>query len=952
MRIPYTKYPADSRTFARGCNLQKFGGLATAMGSSGTPDGDAWAMLNVDRDTGDLRVRNGYRVISQPQSYGQTSGVHWCQTYSAGTEYGAFIGWFVSGGTAEVFEIGYAGNDEWSFVSITHGGVVFNPTTTKGWRTVCFNDKVYAFNSAQTATTHVAQVNTYTLGSYSSWEPAKPPSSPSAAPGVLYFLSLTDYTYTKFGAGTASYADTDLDTNTGWVKAVAVGDTEYDGQFIALESNGTPGSGSIRFSLLPGHPVQDLTNHDVYRITAYVDNPTTFKADWESSVLTFTNSGGTATQSLITTVLQNVVDTNRNTYFVELYFKFGFKVKSDWDSVRYATISLPTSATTAGDRIRFSPLEAGGIVDWGSLQNESNIVSWQVAYSYLDSSTGYESGLSPFVTLDNTKLAGKFAKGDTSKRDAIVMGAMPQLTTVASANADKVRIYARQVLRTPVDGRHTTAWRRVTEDNDATAQYVYNTIQSDFDALNEYAPSPFDYTNVVSAYVSNNHVVWLYSGGSKNVRRSRDGNPLAQASTDDAFKSSTQDDILRGNIHTLNNDFQDEPVGGVQLNGADIILGKNAIYVAFDTGEGLPKDFSPPKLIPGAPGCLGEDAFCRWHDESGLPIVVYLASDGQSLWAVRVPGNNQVIPESAWEIGGAIRGAFSDYLYGGSASPDNAVAMVFSDPRDDSLHLHYNGYALVLHRQDIDSGKRKWTPYKYNPSTWRVVRSFQSSDIGTAIFAFGYDGGIYEISKASCIFGSQRMYVDIDGSAFTPSSTDTTNERVTFDTPPPWGTGDTVQVSASGGGLLTATTYYLRKISSMVFEFYDTLAHAINTASTVGRKNLTASITASVQTLGRDGGDAINTSIYYQTGFKPGFRRRPVRAHVQKTNSQNTVTVSAFDERGNSHADSVPANNYYAKFKPKVSGYEISYRITLTEANSPIDCFWAEEAVLSQRRHK
>ena len=952
MRKPYTSYPSSVKTFANGASINNFGGLVTSLGSTGVPKNCAWAMLNIDRETGSLNYRNGFRTIVLPGSYSQLSGVHWCQTYSSGTEYGAFLAWFVSGGTTDVYELTYTGNDEWSYNAITAGGVVFHPTNTKNWRTVCFNDTVYSFNSSQSATSSVAQVNTYTLGNYNSWAPEKPPSSPSALPGILYYLSLTDYTYTKYGAGASSYANTDLDNNTGWIKNVAVGDTEFDGQFIALESNGTAGAGTIRFALVHGHTSQDLTSRDVYRIRITVDNPTTFKADWESCTLSFSNLGGTATQTLVTTVLETVEDSSNNTYQVELYFKFGYKVRSSWDSVGYGTISIPVSATTAGDRIRLSALEAGGIVDWGSLQGETDIASWQIAYSYYNSTTGYESGLSPYVTLDNAKLGGKFVKGSVASKNAILMGSMPKITTVASSDADKVRIYVRQVLRNPLNGKHTTPWRKVTEDNDATASYVYTTTPNEYETYDEYSPAPFDYQNVVAAYVSHNHVVWLYSGGSKNVRRSRDGKPLSQADTSDAFKSSTQDDVLRGNNHTLNNDFQDEPVGGVQLNGGDVILGKNAIYVSFDQGEGLPKDFSPPKLIPGAPGCFGKDAFCRWHDENGYPIVVYLASDAQSVWAVRMPSNNDILPETCYEIGIPIRGSFSTYLFAGSSAPDEKVVMLFTDPRDDTLHLHYNNYALVLSRQDIGTGDRYWMPYQYNATTWRAVRCFQSSDIGTSIFAFGYDNSVNELGKASVVSGSSRAYVDIDGSGAIPFSTNTGTERVTFSSPVPWSTGDTVSVSATGGGLTSGVTYYLRRISSTVFELYDTFANAINLASTVGIKNLTASITATITPLGRDGGSAVGNSAYFQTGYKLGLRRRPVKAHVQKTVITDSVTVTAYDELGNTFADTVPSGAKHAKFKPKVAGNALSYRITISETGNAIDAFWTEEATLSERRHK
>lgn len=69
-------------------------------------------------------------------------------------------------------------------------------------------------------------------------------------------------------------------------------------------------------------------------------------------------------------------------------------------------------------------------------------------------------------------------------------------------------------------------------------------------------------------------------------------------------------------------------------------------------------------------------------------------------------------------------------------------------------------------------------------------------------------------------------------------------------------TGDAVYYSIEGGtvitGLTDAATYYVRVVGAGLIELYDTYAHAIDTAHTTGRKNMTV-VGAGTQTLQRTG---------------------------------------------------------------------------------------------------
>ncbi len=89
----------------------------------------------------------------------------------------------------------------------------------------------------------------------------------------------------------------------------------------------------------------------------------------------------------------------------------------------------------------------------------------------------------------------------------------------------------------------------------------------------------------------------------------------------------------------------------------------------------------------------------------------------------------------------------------------------------------------------------------------------------------------------------------------TPSSTNTTNETITFSSAPGWPTGVAVKAHSTVGGLTANTTYYLNANSSTVFTVHTTIANAIAGTSKV---NLTASITSELRPIGQG-----NTTCYF-----------------------------------------------------------------------------------------
>jgi protocatechuate 3,4-dioxygenase beta subunit len=87
----------------------------------------------------------------------------------------------------------------------------------------------------------------------------------------------------------------------------------------------------------------------------------------------------------------------------------------------------------------------------------------------------------------------------------------------------------------------------------------------------------------------------------------------------------------------------------------------------------------------------------------------------------------------------------------------------------------------------------------------------------------------------------------ITNSGITPTSTNVTAgiESVTFGADHGFASGDPVRVTATGGGLTVATTYFARALTSTSISFYTSAAAALAGGST-GLVNLTANVTAGV----------------------------------------------------------------------------------------------------------
>lgn len=929
-----------------------FGGLVTAQ-SYQLPN-SAQALQNLRRETSSLMVRKGYRNVIRPQTNQTVNrGLHWCEAYVSGVHCEGLVSFdLVSGSIVAHEQYLDSATDSWQKILMLNAGVqpVLNGNH---WRSVCFLGKAYFFNADDTVGVYQYDLQAYGAKATpnNSFIPYNPPSDPLAPPTVKYWLNsaATSYAYDQWGPGSGSggtaWAFADV-TVTGVASKASAG-TGYVAPVLSLGVTG-PGAGSFTIVLKHATTI-DASYNDPYVVTVQIPTASvaSLNIDWENIQVT---ANGAGSQLLVTRIAGKVLNSSGQVTAVTLYSEFLGKTRTSWATLSSLTYAFTAIASGANELIIVSPITLGGMLVWGTVE-ENNIRGLELAYTYYNStaSVQLESGLTSPLTLDATKLRGPGLNNDPK----FPMGTVPLLTTVASLDVavDKVRIYARQVLKNPVDGRHVTAWRRVVEQNDATTTYNLALTPEAFADLTAYTPATFDKTNLVAACVWGNRVVGLYRGQTKNVRISRNGVPWAHASVNDATDTPVNvDDPLRGVNFTLAVHFLDEPMGAVAFDDALVIVGKRRMYVVYDTMQGRAEGFTPPQVIGNAPGCANYEAFCKFHD-----AVVYVTSDEEQAWAVRVPRRYiGTVPEgSDFEFGYLLRGGLRQFLYGGSPEPNHASINAFVNTEDDSLHLRFNQNEVKLTRPDKD-GDRHWEPHFYTlgqwGGQWHKAAAFESDLAGKCMFVVRHNGAVDEFERTHPLdpATSAHFPLDLVGQGFVPASTDTGTDRVTVALPQGLGDGSPVTVSADGGGLFANTTYYLHWRTYVTYSFHVSQAEGQSGANSV---NLTANITQTVTPLGRDDGDAIGSDIYFQSKIRVGPRRRPKRVHVQKTDLTDSFTVTAYDESGGSSVATVPSGRLNGAFQAgEVQGHALSYRIDFEESGSEVLAMSVEEEPTSPRR--
>jgi hypothetical protein len=152
-------------------------------------------------------------------------------------------------------------------------------------------------------------------------------------------------------------------------------------------------------------------------------------------------------------------------------------------------------------------------------------------------------------------------------------------------------------------------------------------------------------------------------------------------------------------------------------------------------------------------------------------------------------------------------------------------------------------------------------------------------------------------------------------------------------------------VSENSGGLLVNTDYYAHKVDTQEYSVH---LSAVDAYAGANKVNLTSAVTCQFVPLGRDDGRPIDNEIYWQGRANLGARRRCARVHLQKGSESDTFDVTVSNEKGESVAVGIGEGAYNSAVPPSAIGHELTYRVTLSEGDSVLDGFWAEEHVLGQ----
>lgn len=827
-----------------GVAVTRFGSPVKALSKSLLQPGQAVDSENVTVEDGSLELRDGFRnVIAAVAGQTTQKGLKWLRTIVNSTTFEAFVSVDNVGGVVTPNEIAYDGtNDRWARTPITAPGPVSLDLSDTYWRFASFRTQVFGwnYNSAEAADDPGPLV-TYTLGDPDSWVAVKRPVAPAVRPTVTYYLnSGGGFAYTQYFGPQSGYVSGDVTVDATVATTPTMRGTSVE---VLLEATG---QFTVTLNLKHSAAAVDFSDSDSFTLRLTLGNAGNLSLDWGSFTATMNGSGS---QELSTRQIAHAVDDNGEQVVSVLYLKFEGKTRSSWTTATTLTLKGNVTDYTADTTLTISPLTAGGISDWGQTGDSyTDAGLWQVMYTWVNPTTGYESDQSDVLTLDTKKLLGQEVSS------GVFMGSIPTIGTTATAESGvtKVRVYARQ-LRQGKDGlRKYTAWRLVAEQDDTDTTLVWEVTPEFFETLGDYSSGSLANDNILCAAQYKGWMVWGYRDGS--IRHSRYGEPTKLATDDDAFNVNLDDDdVLRGATFQLNDDT---PRGFVQVGDTLVVLGAKRVYVQNDT-TGLPAGMTPPSIVQGAPGCIGFESFDAWKLDSGVPGCAYVSTDGASVWFIAVVQSTaSERGPKALEVTVKVRGWLHEKLYGGSTLTDPESVQLLVDQETDAVVLFYSQRALILRRPGLDSESRDWDVCDFEPghhgSTWGKLAYAP----GYGIFGVRFNGAVDQFFRANVLDTTTagRTTVECDlsayaptltdtGTGFVPASTDTVGETVTFAATKDWVNGLPANVDANGGGLFAATGYFLRRVNSTTFSLHLTAEAALTGTAAV---NLTAAITATV----------------------------------------------------------------------------------------------------------
>jgi len=660
--------------------LEKFRGAVTSVDAESIPENAAQDTAECRLEDGCIRPRYGYKKLADPLGTNCYGFAHLvggdASTYAELEEY---LSIEKVGATVKPYPINPATGVKGS--AITNAGAALS-LNASNWHGFAWNDRSYWYNPTDGIAKH-------TIGTATSWTPIVTPAAPTVRP-TFSIEATGGFDIAGIDpSNAAEVACTGLASNTS---------SSYASGTMRIRHTTGIGNASIEM-ILSGTTAgnRDFYWRDSFSFSVYPLDKTHVTLDPSSIRVTLSNTDGTAV-----TITGTVYTTKVNAaggFGVLVWWDRG-KVRSDWGNgsgtAKTAKIKIDYSLAknTSSGVSSSSSAVAFNFGDWAyigwtrTLPLDTSGLSNQtlsVAYSYYNSTTDMESGLSPVLEIPYADLR----MPDPSDVHIEDVGPRVSLAFTASGSVDKVRIYVKDL---------TGAWRRITTIDDTTSPYVYYTPYSGLIDLTAYDSGLFETTRkVVGGFPFKSWVVWLYQGTGENIRHSRIGNAESQWSPYDA-----EDDYRRGANFTLGNNYDDEPLNGHQCGDAVVISGSRGMYT--QVGD-YPAGMTPCTKVPGSFGCANKYASARWNDDNGNAIVVYLSKTDGNLYYVYVDPSG--IAQNK-ELAPGIRNKIASYL-----TTNLGNIMLAVDPNNDSLWVIYGKKVMVLRRPNLADKTRPWEFYSY-----------------------------------------------------------------------------------------------------------------------------------------------------------------------------------------------------------------------------------------------
>lgn len=689
-------------------DITQFGGVTTAFNPKDIDANVASDALNARVEGGFLRPRWGYNNLASAQAgFTAILGFDYVHGYSGTTEKEEYLSVeTVSGNTYPYSRNVTTGAATEILNSASH--VSLNASE---WVMTAFRASAYFINPSDTSS-----IWRHDIGDATSMTAVAIPTAPATAPTYTVTLGggSTPYTQLSFQGidptSSGEVACTGAATNTG--SALNSDNT------LSIRHTDSEVESSFEVDLFDGNAgVQDWTYNDKFAFTLYCETGS-FDIDMSSIKVQLSNNEGTP--KVLTPTYCNakvnpnpLAGYNGRSYVVE--FGYDDKTRTDFDNVRYFKVSYKVrtaSATVANNDLIVSKPYIGGIDMQVPPDRLPDVDGLRVGYTHYFSTPDFESGISPLLIIPNTNLRGYAPVSGLAE-----LGVNIELTVTVSAdsNVDKFRVYIQNV--------SSEKFHRIVTQADSDLTYDLRISYLEAIRLTEYQPTPFTFTSVTSAFPYKGCMIWLYDKGESNIAWSRVGDPLRQYSQEDP-----DDDLNRGATFTLADNFGDKPLGGCQVGDAVMIAGKLGVH--YQLGD-YPAQATPPRRVSGSFGVAGKYAFCRWKTDQGVPVMAYVATNGQ-IYAAAPGGTSDQNTGDTVSLTDSIREgskSLKNWLLDEQSSlslTDFSTAQLRVDPRDDCLVVIMGRRGLKLRRPDL-RGQRTWEPVSYNTGGDTVTIRYMAS---------------------------------------------------------------------------------------------------------------------------------------------------------------------------------------------------------------------------------